>query len=155
VGSTIENSDFIVVSNDGFRIRFNPTGKIQSREPLIKASINSRFSLVRERNGKSYCMVRQDPTSLTILDVDAKNIITNPYIGMNPVVVRYYDFGAGSIYYSITDQVQNLTYVYDQSGTLLTSPPLESSSCDLQPGKSGKVTAYLTYKGSLMVKPLP
>jgi hypothetical protein len=74
---------------------------------------------------------------------------------MNAVVVRYYDFGAGSVYYTITDQVQNLTYIYDQSGTLLTSPPLESTSCDLHPGKSGKVTAYLTYRGSLMVKPLP
>ncbi|MDV3310069.1 MAG: hypothetical protein LOY03_14760 [Cyclobacteriaceae bacterium] len=155
VGSTIDNSDFIVVSNDGFRIRFNPAGKIQSREALIKSSISSRFSLVKERSGKSYCMVRQDPSGLTILDVNGRNIITNPYVGMNPIVVRYYDFGAGSVYYSITDQLQNLTYIYDQSGSLLTSPPLESSSCDLHPSKSGKVTAYLTYKGSLMVKPLP
>jgi hypothetical protein len=155
VGSTIENSDFVIISSDGFRIRFNPAAKIQSREALIKSSISSRFSLVKERSGKSYCIVRQDPGSLTIFDANEKSIITNPYIGMNAVVVRYYDFGAGSVYYTITDQVQNLTYIYDQSGTLLTSPPLESTSCDLHPGKSGKVTAYLTYRGSLMVKPLP
>ncbi len=154
VGNSIDNSDFIVVSRDGFRIRFNPAGKILARETLIKSSISSRFSLVRERNGKSYCMVRQDPGGLTILDVNGKGIITNPYIGMNSAIIRYYDFGAGSVYYSITDQIQNLTYIYDQSGTLLTSPPVESSSCDLQLSKSGKVTAYLTYKGSLMVKPL-
>ncbi len=155
VGSNIENSDFIVVSSEGFRIRFNPAGKIQSRETLIKSSISSRFSLVRERNGKSCCMVRQDPGNLTILDVNGKAIITNTYIGMNPVMVRYYDFGAGSVFYSITDQIQNLTYVYDQAGSLLTSPPLESSYCDLQPSKSGKVAAYLTYKDALIVKPLP
>jgi hypothetical protein len=155
VGSTIENSDFIIVSSDGFRVRFNPAAKIQLREALIKSSISSRFSLVKERTGKSYCMVRQDPSNLTILDVNGRGIITNSYIGMNPVVVRYYDFGAGSVYYSITDLVQNLTYIYDQSGALLTSPPLESRSCDLHPSKSGKVNAYLTYKGSLMVKPLP
>ncbi|HLT81428.1 MAG TPA: hypothetical protein VKZ86_10380 [Cyclobacteriaceae bacterium] len=155
VGSTIDKSDFILVSSDGFKIRFNPAGKIQSRETLIKSSISSRFSLVKERNGKSYCIVRQDPGNLTILDANGKSVVTNPYLGMNPVVVRYYDFGAGSVYYSLTDQLQNLTYIYDESGALLTSPPVESSSCDLQPSKSGKVTAYLTYKGSLMVKPLP
>src|SRR5690606_15089092 len=56
VGSTIDKSDFILVSSDGFKIRFNPAGKIQSRETLINSSISSRFSLVKERNGKSYCI---------------------------------------------------------------------------------------------------
>lgn len=155
VGSRPDNSYFVVVSRDGFRIRFNTEGKIQTRETLIKSSINSRFSLVKEQNGKSYCMVRQDPGGLVILDTDGKEVVSNTYIGMNQVAVHYYDFGAGTVFYSITDQIQNLTYIYDQSGNLLTSPPLESSFCDLQPAKSGKVAAYLTYQSALTVKPLP
>src|SRR5690606_34962811 len=155
LGSRVDNSNFVVVSSDGFRIKFNTEGKIQTRETLVKSSVNSKFSLVKEYNGKSYCMVRQDPGGLVVQDAIGKEIISNSYIGMNPVVVSYYDFGAGSVYYSITDRVQNLTYVYDQSGNLLTSPPLESAFCDLQPRKSGNVAAYLTYQSALTVKPLP
>lgn len=155
LGTRTDNSHFVVVSRDGFRIKFNTAGKIQTRETLIKASVNSKFSLVKEQHGKSYCMVRQDPSGLVIMDLAGKEIITNSYIGMNSVVVRYYDFGAGSVYYTITDRVQYLTYVYDQSGNLLTSPPLESDFCELSPTKSGNVAAYLTYGSSLTVKPLP
>lgn len=155
LGSRTDNSNFVVVSSDGFRIKFNTEGKIQTRETLIKSSVNSKFSLIKEYNGKSYCMVRQDPGGLVISDANGKDVITNTYLGMNPVVVGYYDFGAGSVYYAITDRVQNLTYVYDQSGTLLTSPPLESSYCELQPSKSGNIAVYLTYQSALTVKPLP
>lgn len=155
LGSRTDNSNFVVVSSDGFRIKFNTEGKIQTRETLIKSSVNSKFSLVKEHNGKSYCIVRQDPGGMVVSEASGADIITNGYIGMNPVVVSYYDFGAGSVYYSVTDKVQSLTYVYDQSGNLLTSPPLESAFCDLQPGKSGNVAAYLTYQSALTVKPLP
>jgi hypothetical protein len=155
LGNRSDNTYFVIVSRDGFRIRFNLEGKIHTRETLIKSTVSSRFSMVKEQTGKSYCMVRQEPGGLAILDVNGKEIVSNTYIGMNPVLVRYFDFGAGQLYYSITDRVQNLTYVYDHSGKLMTSPPLETNFCSLQPSKSGKVTGYLTYQGSLIIKPLP
>jgi hypothetical protein len=154
VGNRSDNTYFVVVSRDGFRIKFNLEGKIQSRETLIKSTVNAQFGLIKEHSGKSYCMIRQEANGLTVIDSEGKEIVTNQYIGMNPVEVQFFDFGAGRLYYTITDKIQNLTYVYDRLGQLLASPPLESYFCDLQPLKSEKVTVYLTYQRSLIIKSL-
>lgn len=154
VGSRSDNTNFVVVSRDGFRIKFNLEGRIDTRETLIKSSVDAQFSLVKEHDDKSYCMIRQEAKGLAVLDKNGNPIVTNAYVGMNPVDVHYFDFGAGRLYYLITDRIQNLTYVYDQQGKLMASPPLESYFCSLQPSKSGKVTVYLTYQRSLMIKSL-
>lgn len=153
-GSSSAQTYFVVVSRDGFRIKFNLEGKIHNRETLLKSSLEARFSLVKEMNGKSYCIVRQEPKSLSILDAEGKELIVNAFIGMNATDVKYYNFGAGNVYYLITDLVQDLTYVYDNQGNLLTSPPLESDFARITFSNSNKLRVYLTYQKSLLVKPL-
>jgi hypothetical protein len=142
------------VSRDGFRIKFNLEGKIQSRETLLKSSMDTRFSLVKETNGKSYCIVRQEPRNLTVTDNSGKQIIVNEYIGMNAATVQYYDFGAGKIFYLVNDDVQNLTYAYDAQGNLITSPPMEADFARLAVDNSDNLRIYLTYQNALRVKPL-
>jgi hypothetical protein len=44
-GNSINDTYFTVVSGDGYRIRFTIDGKIQSRETLLKTSVNSKFGL--------------------------------------------------------------------------------------------------------------
>lgn len=153
-GSSSTQTYFVVVSRDGFRIKFSLDGKIHNRETLLKSSLDARFSLVKEANGKSYCIIRQEPKALSVLDASGKELIINEYIGMNAANVQYYDFGSGNIYYLITDVVQDLTYVYDNQGNLLTSPPLESDFASLTLANSNKLRVYLTYQKSLQVKPL-
>jgi hypothetical protein len=154
IGSSIAQTNFVLVSRDGFRIKFNLEGKIQSRETLLKSSMDTRFSLVKETNGKSYCIVRQEPRNLTVSDDSGKQIIVNEYIGMNAATVQYFDFGAGKIFYLINDDVQNLTYAYDSQGNLITSPPMEADFSRLAIDNSDNLRIYLTYQNALRVKPL-
>src|SRR5690606_21238436 len=39
MGPDISSSNFVVVTRDGFRVRFNPEGKIQNRETLLRAYV--------------------------------------------------------------------------------------------------------------------
>jgi hypothetical protein len=153
-GSNSAQTFFVVVSNDGFRIKFNLEGRIHNRETILKSTHEARFSLVKESTGKSYCIVKQEPKSLTISNAEGKQLIVNEYIGMNPAAIQYYDFGAGNIYYLITDVTQDLTYVYDRQGNLLTSPPLEGDFARTALANSDKLLVYLTYQKSLQVKSL-
>lgn len=154
IGNSMESTYFVIVSRDGFRIKFNLEGKIKMRETLLKTAIDARFSLVKESSDKSYVMVRQEAKGLTIFNADGKEILSNTFMGMNFVTVHYYDFGAGKIYYTITDAIQDLSYIYDSNGNLLSSPPFESFVMTLRPFNSDNVRVYLTYEKSLYIRPL-
>jgi hypothetical protein len=153
-GSNQENTFFVLVSRDGFRIKFNLLGKIHTRETLLKTTIEARFSLINESDNKSYVIARQEPKALVVFDVNGKEFLKNDYIGLNPAEVSYYDFGAGRIYYMIKDEVQDLSYVYDGQSDLLTSPPIEAFYVTMRPLNSDKATLYLTYNKSLLIKGL-
>lgn len=153
-GSTTENTFFVLVSRDGFRIKFNLQGKVHTRETLLKTSVEARFSLVNEQDEKSYVIVRQEPKGLVIFDKELKELIRNDYMGLNPTRVRFYDFGAGRLYYLVTDTTQDLTYIYDAQLNLITSPPLEAYGAVLRPLNSDKATVYFTYDRSLGIKSL-
>jgi len=132
VGNSVATTNFVCVSRDGFRIKFNLEGKVLSRETLVKPTFDTQFSLIEEHQGKSYLIKRQDTKRLALLDEMGTEILSNDFIGINPVSIKYYDFGAGRVYISITDLVQDLTYVYDGTGNLLSSPPIESSAIELR-----------------------
>lgn len=134
VGNSVATTYFVCVSRDGFRIKFNLEGKILSRETLVKPSFETQFSLISEHRGKSYLIRRQDAKRLTLLDESGREILFNDFIGINPVAIQYYDFGAGKVYISITDLEQDLSYIYDEKGSLLNSPPVEGNAIELRVG---------------------
>lgn len=153
-GNSLANTSFVVVSRDGFRIKFNLEGKIVSRETLIKTAIESQFSLITDKNRRSYVMVRRDNKRIDILDQQGKDFIANEFVGSNSVEVQYFDFGAGKVFYVITDFVQDLSFIYDAQGNLISYPPVESYAISLKPSESNQVLMYFTYGKSLAIKPL-
>src|SRR5690606_38967533 len=50
MGPDIDNSWFVVVTRDGFRVKFNVRGKIENRETLLRAYVGSQFSLISEKS---------------------------------------------------------------------------------------------------------
>ena len=110
--------------------------------------------MVKEEGDKAYIVVRQEPNNVTLFDAQGNEILTNKYMGVNTVEVKFYDFGAGKVYYLISDPTQELTYIYDGSGNLLTYPPLESQGVALEMSNNDKVMVYLTYQKSLSVSQL-
>lgn len=142
VGRNTAETSITVVSSDGTKIRFNIQGKVLSREVLVKTALDSRFSLVSERNNKSYVIIRQESKLFTVFDEAGKEIIKSDYIGNTNVDVRYYSFGNGRTYIVVTDRNQDLSYIYDRNGKLVTPVPVESSTIEIMPEDNGRIRIY-------------
>ncbi|MBL7857158.1 MAG: hypothetical protein JNM57_05675 [Cyclobacteriaceae bacterium] len=154
-GRSVADTYFVVVSKDGYKIRFNLEGKILSRETLIKTAIDAQFSLMVERNKKSYLILRQESKQLSLFDESGKEILKNDFVGLNPVEINYYDFGAGKVYITITDLAQELSFFYDGQGKLLTSPPVESSWIDVRSGETERLKVFSVDQGTLSTQLWP
>lgn len=153
-GSSTATTYFVVVSRDGFRIKFNLEGKIQSREALLKTSPEATFRLISDENNKTYIIIRQDSRYLTVMNENLNDIITSDFLGNNPVHVQLFDFGNGKRYITMTDKSQDLSFVYDFKGALLTNLPLESNAIIVRPSRGDKPKAYFIHGKSLSIQPL-
>lgn len=151
-GNALSTTNFVCVSKDGFKIRFNLEGEILSRETLIKPSFETQFSLVQEQSGKSYVIKRQDAKKLTVLNDENKEIFSNAYVGTNHADVKYYDFGAGKVYFTVTDTEQELSFIYDEKGQLLNTTPLQGKAIALRPTRNEMPKVFLINRNSLIIQ---
>lgn len=154
IGSDITRSYFVVITRDGYRVRFNPEGKIQNRETLLRAYVGSQFRLITEKFNKSYLIAQHDRHQLTISDVSGKKILANDYIDLKEGDVKYYQYGGGKSFISLTDRVQRLSYVFDGAGNLLTHPPLESTAIELRMTNSDQSYVFFIHGKTLTIQPL-
>jgi hypothetical protein len=130
-GNSLSNTYFTVVSKDGIKIKFTVDGKIISRETLVKTSMDDQFSLITDKNLKSYIIKQQNSRRLTLLDESGKTVLTNEYVGSSSVTVQFYDFGANRSFILISDQDQQLCYTYTAQGELIRTVPFEASGVSL------------------------
>jgi hypothetical protein len=151
-GSSLQTTNFVIISRDGFRIKFNLEGKVTNREALVKNAADARFGLIEEQDSKSYLILRQEPRQLSLFDDNLKELIASDFIGNNPAKIHFVDYGAGKIYVAITDQSQDLSYVYGGAGKLLTPVPIESSTIALQPIDLDHVRIYSALDKSLTIQ---
>jgi len=154
MGSAIANSYFVLITRDGYRVRFNPEGRIQSRETLLRAYVGSQFSLISEKSNKSYLIAQHDSRQFIISDASGKKILTNDYVSLRDGDVKYYHYGGGKSFISLTDRIQELSYVFDGNGTLLTNPPLESTAVDLRMANSDQSYVFFIHDKTLTIQPL-
>ena len=152
VGNSVATTSFVCISRDGFRIKFGLDGKLLSREALVKPSFETQFSMVTEQQGKSYLIKRQDANRLALLNDEGTEIISNSFVGTSPVSIKYYDFGAGRVYVSITDLSQDTTFIYDGKGKLLNPTPLEGKAIQLGPGTSEFPKTYVVDGNTLIIQ---
>jgi hypothetical protein len=152
VGNSIATTSFTCISRDGFRIKFSLDGKLLSREALVKPSFETHFSLVAEQQGKSYLIKRQDANRLTLLNDEGVEVISNGFVGTNPVSIKYYDFGAGKVYVTITDLSQDTSFIYDGKGKLLNATPIEGKAIQLRPGTPDFPKTYVVDGNTLIIQ---
>ena len=153
-GNTSETTYFVVISRDGFRIKFTIDGKIHSRETLVKNTVDSNFSLVAEQDFKSYLILRQEPKQFTLFDDNLKQVVSSDFLGSNRARIHYLDFGAGKVYIAITDVDQELSFVYDGQGNLITPLPVESNSIAVRPFDFDKLRLFTILEKTLTIQPL-
>lgn len=154
MGNSAEDTYFVIVSEDGFKIKFNVYGKVQGRETLMKTSVTSNFSLISEKTNKSYLVVQQDGKQLSISDESGKKIITSNISGLKPSDIKYFDFGSGNAFIVLTDRIQGFTFIYDEQGELLTSPPIECSGMEIRPVNNEQFSVFFIHGHSLTIQPL-
>lgn len=153
IGSSVRDTYFIVITKDGYRVKFTIDGKIQSRELLIKNSVTSKFSMVSDKNGKGYVILQDDGRQTVINDATGKKMITIA-AGVTSTDVKYCDYGSGRVYIGVKDRLQSFVYVYDGSGNLLTTPPLESWAFDFRPGTGDSLVLFSIFKDQLTTEQL-
>jgi hypothetical protein len=154
MGTNLLNTYFVTITRDGYRVKFNSEGKIQSRETLLRSYVGSQFSLIPERSNKSYLILQHDRRQLTISDAAGRKILVNDYINLNEGDIRYYEYGGGKSFITLTDRVQELSSVFDGNGTLLTNPPLESTAIELRMAGSEQSYVFFIHGKSLAIEPL-
>lgn len=152
-GSTRENTAFVLVSRDGFRIKFNLEGKILNREALVKNTVDAHFSLIPEKDFKSYMISRQEAKQFTLLDEKLNTVLLSDFIGP-AAYTQYSDFGSGKVFITVTDASQELSFVFDAQGKLVTILPFESRAIALRPLDLDKVRVYTIFENMLTMQPL-
>ena len=154
MGPDLARTFFVVVTRDGYRVRFNANGKIQNRETLLRASVGAQFALIAEKSNKSYLVLQHDTHQLTLSDASGKKILVNDYISLKDWDIQYYHYGDGKSFISLTDKTQELSYVFDGTGSLLTNPPLESTAIELRMTNSDQSYVFFIHDKSLTIQPL-
>jgi hypothetical protein len=152
IGNSLSESNFICVSRDGYKIKFNTEGKIISKETLLKPSLTTQFSMIREGSGKSYIIKRQDSKNLTLLSPEGKVIVTNNYCGVNPTHIQFMDYGGGKKFYVITDLTQELSFIYDADGVEVNKVPISGQTIAISAGKSDRLVTYTISENTLIIE---
>jgi hypothetical protein len=152
-GPTRESTSFVLVSRDGFRIKFNLDGKVQTREALVKNTVDAHFSLIPEKDFKSYMISRLGAKQFTLLDEKLNTVLTSDFIG-RASYTQYHDFGSGKVYITVTDVSQELSFVFDAQGKLVTILPFESRAIALRPLDLDKIRVYTIFENVLTIQPL-
>lgn len=154
-GKRTSNTYFTVVSVDGVKFKFNLQGKIESQDGFVKNAPEARFALIAEKNFKSYLVLRREPRMFTVFDENSNEIIKSDFIGNNPVEANYYSFGNGKDYIVITDLSQDLSFIYDRKGKLVTPIPVDSHDLLVFPSDADKVKVYFTDDRNVTIAELP
>jgi hypothetical protein len=155
VGKKTSDTYFSVVSADGVLFKFNLQGKVEGRDVLVKNSPEARFSLVSEKKFKSYVVLRREPKLFTVFDESTNEIIKSDYIGNNPVDVNFYSFGNGKDFIVVTDLSQDLSFVYDRKGKLITPIPIDGHWLKIYPTEGDKLKVYYADERNVTIGEAP
>ncbi len=153
MGKSTGDTQLVLISDGGYRIRISLEGSIISKETLIRTDVNSRFKMVVEAKRQSYIYTRQEQSKLSIFSQDGKLIIENNFLGNHDATVEYYDFGAGNIFITVTDLIQGISFVYKGDGTLLTKSPVQGAAIGLR-YVSSKLKVYYSDENELILQDL-
>jgi hypothetical protein len=126
-GTDLKNSLITIVTEDAFKLQVNLLGDLVSKEPLLKSSLNTTFRLVADKSTRSYLILQQDDKNCKLLNDEGKEIFSNESIGNNHLDVKFDFSSQQDNYITVIDQEQELAFVYDFSGRLVTDPPIESN----------------------------
>lgn len=126
-GSDMAGSILTLVTENGQLIKINLEGKIITKENLYRPTRESKFYVVPEAQNKSFIIVREGLNRVSILNEKGDRRFEKDYLSIDPLKIQYYNFGLGKEIIAITDQEQQFTYLYNESGDLINNRPINSA----------------------------
>ena len=127
IGNDFSSTKLVTVTDEGEVIEVNLKGKIVKREQLYKPTKESKFWLVNDPLNKTFVIVRQEYSKISILNREGETAMEKNIISSGDLLVQYYSFSTDNQIIAIIDQEQEFAYVYGNDGQQITFEPLESS----------------------------
>ncbi|MEO9869482.1 hypothetical protein [Ekhidna sp.] len=125
--NSLGNSSLTVLSKGGELIEITLEGDLIKREQLLKSSADANFQLIPDTGSDSFIIVRKEGSSYEVLDDTGNLLFKKDYLSQWPILIQYYQFGAGKDLVVFTDTANKSLYIYDKSGNLITGNPLNSA----------------------------
>lgn len=119
-------TQLVNITKNGEVVHSNFSGEISYRNQLIKSDVDSEFLLIPDQRENDFVFISRQFNEVSVLDRD-ENTLFSTRISDKGLIYQYFDFGANRQLIAITDTVQEFCYLYDFSGNLLTTLPIESS----------------------------
>ncbi|WP_370090491.1 DUF3352 domain-containing protein [Ekhidna sp.] len=124
--NTLGNSALSVISKGGELTEINLEGDVIKRDQLIKTSADASFQLIPDTGGDSFIIIRKEGSSYQVLDDTGNLLFKKDYLSQWPILIQFYQFGAGKDLVIFTDTANKSLYIYDKTGNLVTGNPLNS-----------------------------
>ncbi|MEO9805790.1 MAG: hypothetical protein ABJF04_21210 [Reichenbachiella sp.] len=123
-GSKPANTVISALTDLGELVSFNLAGVVTDRRQLVRESDSVTFSLVNSGTAKEFVVVKNDQTQLTFYN----EVLVEQFsieLASNQLTFQYYYFGVDNQLIIIIDQSKKQGYLYNESGRLLHSQPLQ------------------------------
>ncbi len=124
--NSLANSSMTIISKGGELTEINLEGDVIKREQLLKTSVDASFKLISDTGEDSFIIIRKENSTYDVLDDTGNLLFQKNYLSQGPILIQYYQFGAGKDLIIFVDQASKTLYIYDKSGNLITGNPLNS-----------------------------
>lgn len=154
VGNDFNSTRLITVSDEGEVIEVNLKGKILKREQLYKPGRESKFWLVNDALEKTFVVVRQEYSKLSVLNRTGDVIFESNISSSRDMIVQYYNFSSDNQVFVALDTEQEFVYVFDNSGRAISFEPLESAKPIglLYSSRNKEFLLYKSYRNNFTVE---
>jgi hypothetical protein len=151
VGSTVENSQMVTITEGGELLKVGFDGKIINKQQLYKPTARTNFQLIEDGSRRTFIIIRQEMNRVSVLNKEGIQRFDKDFLTDEQMKVQYYHFGTNNEIIAITDEKQEFTYLYNANGELIYYQPLESSFpiAMLHFETENKFFVYKCYKNKL------
>jgi len=126
VGLGLKNSFVYCLSELGQMEKVNLLGTATSAIQLFRPDKETRFILCPDQKQKTFSVARITATQITVFDQSYRQVFDFQTKSSN-VIVQHFQFGASNKVYAINDLEAKQCFLLNESGTLLSNEPIESS----------------------------
>jgi hypothetical protein len=117
---TAADTRIFVLTDGGELVQFSLEGKITDRKQFYRTSRESVFGLCVAGKEKDFFIVRQDAGNVSILDKQAKTLLSKDLGNLaRNAIVQYFDFGADTRLFFITQPTLKKTFLFQANGEML------------------------------------